>query len=358
MKHSYVGQMRAKAAAVRHGHPSRSLRLVAVAGDYGASTTALLLGEILDEARWPTMVLTPKSCHAAGKPISGGYDASSAHFQKQLAIARKKGMRAVVFVLTKQLADEHLLETLSIDMSLITSVNDEATVLLEQSTEFLVVPSDVDIENTPVPSHQAISYGENVLADARIQSSKLYKKGTEIELVVDHQTSLPLASYLVGKANVRNVAAAVAAAYVLGIDTELFEEGIARLESVMGNYMPITTDKSYDVAVDSPVEDISIEYSVQTAKDLAKRRLIIACDESISRQGKTIAGNYADRVVVVGTAADEQNGVTAADNAQSAALVALRAAKKDDYVLLLGTTFGAPDGELTFGHSVVERITD
>ena len=51
---------------IRHGHPSRALRVIAVAGEYGASTTALLIGEILEEARWPTMVLTPVKSHLSG----------------------------------------------------------------------------------------------------------------------------------------------------------------------------------------------------------------------------------------------------------------------------------------------------
>ena len=358
MKRDVAKRWRAKVVAMRQGHPSRSLRLIAVSGEYGASTTALLLGEILNEARWPTMVLTPVECNSEGNVLSVQYDQSIAAFQKQLAHARKSGMRAVVFVLTDKLANKHLLETLSIDMTVLTSVNDISDVLLAQPVEYLVVPSDFDLEQIAVPTHQAISYGTNVLADARIKSSKLFKKGTEIELVVDHQTTLALASYLVGMANVKNVAAAVAAAYVLGIDTEVFEEGVARLESVRGNFMPIDTNKAFDAAVDSAKHDVSYELALETAKQLAKRRLVVACDETVSRSGKKLALEHADRVIVVGTDKDEVSGITAAENAQSAAMVAMRAAKKDDYVLFLGTTYGAADGETTHAHRLVERITD
>lgn len=358
MKRDITGRFRAKTAAIRHGHPSRALRVIAVAGEYGASTTALLLGEILEEARWPTMVLTPVKSHLSGAEVHQVYDTSAASLQRQLARARKKGMRAVVFVLTDELANENILETLEIDMSVITSVDFATEKLLGRPVDFLVVPGDFDMEQVTVPAHQAISYGEGVVADARIQSSKLFKKGTEIELVVDHQTTLPLATYLVGKANTRNVAAAVAAAYVLGIDTEHFAEGVARLEEVLGNYMPIKTDKPYDVAVDSAAHEVSYQLALQSAKTLAKRRLIVACDESVTNTGKKLAQEYADRVIVVGIDKDEINGVTAAENTQSAALVALRAAKKDDYVLLLGTSFGAESGNATIAHTAVERITD
>jgi len=263
-----------------------------------------------------------------------------------------------VFVLTDQLADEHILETLSIDMSVITSPSEAADTLLAQPVDYLVVPSDFDRENSSVPAHQAISYGENVLADARIRSATYFKKGTEVELVVDHQTSLPLATYLVGVANTRNVAASVAAAYVLGIETEVFEEGIARLEAVRGNYMPIDTEKPYTVAVDSAAHEVSYEFALETAKKFAKRRLIVACDETVSKIGKQLAQEYADRVIVVGSDKDEVGGVTAAESAKSAAMVALRAAKKDDYVLLLGSTYGAPEGEQTYAHAIVGQVTD
>ena len=161
---------------------------------------------------------------------------------------------------------------------------------------------------------------------------------------------------LVEEANA--LAAAVAAAYVLGIDTDLFEEGIARLEGVLGNYVPIPTDKPYDVAVDSARHHVSYELVLETAKALAKRRLIVACDETVDKQGRRYAKEIANRVVVVGTDKDEVGGVTAAENAQSAALVALRSAKKDDYVLLLGTSYGATQDGTTVAQSIVERITD
>lgn len=358
MKRDVAKRWRAKMAAVQQGHPSRSLRVIAVSGEYGASTTALLLGEILNEARWPTTVLTPLAHQETGKATGANYDQSISSFQRQLARARKAGMRAVVFVVTDKLAKQHLLETLSIDMILLTSHSAANDVLLSQPVDYLVVPSDFDVEQTAVPTHQAITYGTNVLADARIKSSKLFKKGTEVELVVDHQTSLPLASYLVGKANVSNIAAAVAAAYVLGIDTDVFEEGVARLESVPGNFMPIDVGRPYDIAVDSASHDVSYELALESAKKLAKRRLVVACDETVSRSGKKLAQSYADRVIVVGTDKDEVGGVTAAENAQSAAMVAMRAAKQGDYVLLLGTTFGSKDGEATLAHTIVERITD
>ena len=358
MKRNFTGQLRAKTAAIRHGHPSRGVKLIVVTGEYGASTTALLLGEILNEARWPAMVLTPIFSHMAGEEISQAYVNNATNLQRQLAKARKKGMRAVVLVLTDQLALATILETLSIDMIVATSTSPSGEAILTQPVEYLVVPNNFDIEGVKVPSHQTITYGESVVSDARIKSSKLYKKGTEIELVVDHQTTLQLATHLVGKANIRNVAAAAAAAYVLGIDTGMFEEGIARLEGVRGNYTVVPTAKPFDVAVDSATQDLSYELVLDSAKILAKRRLIVACDESVTRHGKQLAQGYADRVIVVGSDKDEVGGVTAAESAQSAAIVALRAAKKEDYVLLLGTTFGAANDDATVAQKIVERITD
>ena len=69
-----------------------------------------------------------------------------------------------------------------------------------------------------------MTYGTNPEAEAHLTHVKLYKKGTEASLLIDHQTHLELATNLPGEFNVMNMSAAVSLAYLLGIKLEDIQE--------------------------------------------------------------------------------------------------------------------------------------
>ncbi len=79
---------------------------------------------------------------------------------------------------------------------------------------------------------------------------KLYKKGSEATLLIDHQTKIELGTHLPGKYNVYNLAAAAAATYVMGIDLEAIADGIAEVKAIPGRFERVEVDKPYDVVVD------------------------------------------------------------------------------------------------------------
>src|SRR5690606_37683721 len=97
---------------------------------------------------------------------------------------------------------------------------------------------------------QKITYGQDEDAEARIEHTKLYKKGVEATVVIDHQTKLELASSLPGTFNVYNMTAAATLAYVLGLKRSDIVEGIANLEGVPGRFERVVEGLGYDVIVD------------------------------------------------------------------------------------------------------------
>lgn len=348
-----VGKWKAKAAARRYRHPSKALRVIAIAGPYGKTTTALLLSEILQEAGYSVRVLTNKICKNNDKKIDVKYDGRAGTIQKQFYLARKIKNDFVILEISQDLLDSHVLMTTTLEMSIITGSSSEANALYEQPVAYTVVPAGVDMEGMKVESHQAISFGEDAAADARIKSTKLYRKGTEIELAIDHQTTLNLATFLVGRANAFNVAAAVAAAYVLGVKIESFEEGVARLEYVPGNFEYLPLDRLYSVAVDGAHHPRSLELVVADAKKLAKRRLLVVADESISEKNYSTIKSNSSAFTAVG--AHDGPGVNAASDTHVAAEVVLRGAKKEDAVLFIGQQYAARESEnLSYAQQLVE----
>ena len=354
MKGNLFGTARAKKAAIRYNHPSRSVRLILVAGEYGASTTALYLAELLRENNQPAAVFTPRGSYINRETYADRYDASADAVQRAISQSKKR-CQVVVMVVTPAVVRSQVLDTLQVDTVVATSDGDIAHAILDLPTAYAVVPEGMSTEGLAIAPHQKISFGDSELAEAYIRNVVLYRKGTEVELTIDHQTNLTLSTYLLGRANSYNVAAAVATGYLLGLDITTFEEAIAHIEQVRGNLEEIPTEQVYRIYVDGASTERSAELVSASLKQLAKRRLLIACDESFSNDTLDILSQRADHVTVV--KGEETNGRYHADNAKQAVELSLRSAKTDDTVLLLGPIFSAEaDHTETVGEQLVREV--
>lgn len=354
MKRNLFGKFRARQAALRYNHPSRNIKLILVVGEYGARTTALYLTELLRENDQPTAVFTDRVSHINGEPYNQRYDASADAIQRAISRSRKRAS-TVVMAVTPAFIRSDVLDTLLIEMIIITSDSDLSAEVLEQPTSFLVVPEGTPTESLSIAPHQKISFGDSELAEAYLRNTVLYRHGTEAEVTIDHQTNLTLSTYLLGRANAYNVAAAVAAGYLLGLDISRFEEGIARLESVPGNLEKIESNQPYDIYVDGAPSSRSADLVTASLKQLARRRLLIACDDSFDDETLDVLSARADHVTVTG--GQEINGRYHADNTKQAVELTLRSAKKDDLVLLLGSQYAnAGEDEHTIGERIVREV--
>ena len=346
MEQELVGKLKARVSALKHRHPARSLKVIAVAGAAGKTTTALLLTELLREAGRSVLVLTDRGSYLNGQKLDLSYDATPDDTQRSLNLARQKDVDIVVMELTEALVANHVLSTIPIEMSVVTGASSLADALLNQPVNYTVVPSGLDLGGLSVAPHQAISYGDDVTAEAQVVKVKLRRRGTEVDLVVDHQTIVQLATYLIGKANVYNLAAAVSAAYVLAIDVASLPEGVARLEGVVGNYEYLESSRPYDIVVDGAAEDVSLELVLSSAAELKRRRLLVAMDTTVKPDDRLKLKKYCDRLVMVGL--DEQApGIDQAETLEAAVELVTRGAKKDDLVLLVGREFAARETDNT-----------
>jgi UDP-N-acetylmuramyl tripeptide synthase len=359
MEHQVVGKLRAQAAAWRYKNPARSLKVIAVAGAYGKTTTATLLGEMLQEAGYSVMTLTNHGCSLNGQPINRRYGHSADALQHCLSEARKKEVNYVIIEVTEELIATHVLPTLILMMSVITSDSPLAQALLSEPVDYAVVPSGFDVAGLSVAPHQAINFGESDLAEAQIVKITERRMGTEVDMVIDHQTKLSVATYLIGQANALNVAAAVSAAYVLAADMTTFDEGVARLERIAGNYDYIPSgDAPYGVAVDAASNEQSLKLVLASAAKLKKRRLLVVADSSVSNEFYPLIKQSSDRVITVGESA-ELPGVEQAADKKAALELVKRGAKKDDLILLVGREFAQlqSNGD-TLAHQMVEATDE
>ena len=320
---------RAKIVAARYGNPARDLRVIAVTGTNGKTTTVNFLNEILKEAGYKTAMFSTANIEIAGVQTVNDTNSTTAtvsKLQKFFHDAKKADVEFALIEATSHALDQYKFAGVPIEMAIMTNLTQDhldyhktmenyaaaKAKLFEMQPRFIVLNTDdkyFDYFNKFEASEQKITYGESDLAEVKIKSFKLYKKGSEAKLRIDNNVALEIATNLPGEFNVYNMTAAAAGAYLLGISLQDIQEGIANLEGISGRFQYATSDLPFEVVVDYAHTPDALEKLLQTSKKITKNRTILvfgACGDR-DREKRPIMGkiaqDLADRIIVT----DEEN---------------------------------------------------
>lgn len=315
-------KVRVRVVAARYGHPARHLRVIAVTGTNGKTTTVNYLNEILKEAGCKTAMFSTATIEVAGKAKRNDLNATvgtTSRMQQFFRAAKRANVDYVVMEFPSHAIHQHKLHGVPVEMAIMTNLTQDhldyhgtmeayAEVkgrLFAGNPKYIVLNRDdewFDYFDKFAASGQKITYGKHAEAEAHIDSVKLYRKGTEAKITIDHQTKLELATNLPGEFNAYNMTAAVSAAYLLGIDLNDIVEGVANLEAVPGRFERVVEDLPYDVVVDYAHTPDGLEKLLQAARAITKNRVILvfgACGDRDKGKRPTmggIAANLADRI--------------------------------------------------------------
>ncbi len=315
---------RVKLVSARYGNPARDLRVIAITGTNGKTTTANYINEILKEAGLVTAMFTTAVIEVAGERQLNDLNAtvgSTARMQRFFRDAKKAKVDYVVLEITSHALHQHKLATVPIEVAVMTNLTQDhldyhktmegyaeaKSKLFKGEPKFIVLNRDdewFDYFNQFQAGSQKITYGTHEEAEARIDSVKLYRKGSEARVVIDHQTKLELATALPGKFNVYNMTAAAATAYILGVKRSDIVEGVANLEGVPGRFERVIENKNFDVIVDYAHTPDALEKLLEAAKSTTKNRVILVFGSCGDRdKGKRpimgeIAARSADRIIL------------------------------------------------------------
>ena len=315
---------RARLVSARFGNPARGLRVIAVTGTNGKTTTVNYFNEILKEAGHTTAMFSTATIEVAGKTRRNDLNAtvpSTAAMQRFFLEAKRAKAEFVVMEFPSHALHQHKLAGVPVEMAIMTNLTQDhldyhgtmeayAAVkakLFAMKPRYIVLNRDdewFDYFNKFSASGQKITYGKHEEAEARIEHVKLYRKGTEATVMIDHQTKLELATALPGEFNAYNMTAAVSGAYLLGVKLRDIREGVANLESIPGRYERVENDKGYDIIVDYAHTPDGLEKLLQSARAITKNRIILvfgACgdrDKSKRPIMGEIAARLADRIML------------------------------------------------------------
>lgn len=315
---------RVQLISAKYGYPAKNLKVIAVTGTNGKTTTCNYLNEILKEAGYKTAMFTTAVIEVAGKRKINDLNATVAtteRMQQFFREAKKDKVDYVVLEITSHALQQHKLSTVPIEVAVMTNLTQDHLdyhktmenyakakgILFASDPKFIVLNRDDDwfeFFDKYKALAQKITYGEHQDAEARIDRTKLYKKGSEATIVIDHQTKLELATALPGKFNIYNMTAAASAAYLLGVSIKDIVEGVANLEGVPGRFERVVEGKGFDVIVDYAHTPDALDKLLESAKTITKNRIILVFGATGDRdKGKRpimgeIAAKYADRIVL------------------------------------------------------------
>ncbi len=315
---------RVQLVSARYGNPAKGLRVIAVTGTNGKTTTVNYLNEILKEAGCTTAMFSTAVIEVAGKRQINDLNATVAstdRMQRFFRDAKHAQVDYVILEVTSHSLDQHKLATVPIEAAVMTNLTQDhldyhGTMeayakakgkLFATSPKFIILNRDdqwFDFFDEFQADAQKITYGTHAEAEAKITHVKLYKKGSEATVVIDHQNKLDLATALPGRFNVYNMTAAAATAYLLGVKLRDIVEGVANLEGVPGRFERVVEGLGYDVIVDYAHTPDAIEQLLEAAKAVTKNRVILVFGATGDRdKGKRpimgeIAARLADRIIL------------------------------------------------------------
>lgn len=313
---------RVKLLSARYGNPAKHLRVIAVTGTNGKTTVINYLNEILKQAGYKTAMFSTAVIEVGGVRRINDLNRTVALTSEMMRFFRDAKRETADFVLieaTSHALDQHKLATTPIEMAIMTNLTQDhldyhktmegyaaaKAKLFANAPKYIVLNRDdawFEYFDAFPASGQKITYGESEEAEARIDHVKLFRKGTEVKMVIDHQTTLELATALPGKYNAYNMAAAVSAAYLLGVKLDDIIEGVANLESIPGRFDRVVEGLGYDVVVDYAHTPDGYEKLLTAAREITKNRVILvfgSCgdrDKAKRPMMGEIAAHLADRI--------------------------------------------------------------
>ena len=225
-------KLKARVLKSYYGNPMKDMKLIAITGTTGKAIVAHYVHEILKATGEQVAVL------ASEQPFKMGV------LHKFLSDAWKAGANYVVVTVPVEALRDNVFYGLPVTVAAMTNfvtaglkdmepqeyLDNEKT-LFDMKPEIVVMNRDdlnYDTFEAFRGKKKTVTYGQSN-SDVKILNSKLYSKGTEITISMNSEI-ITVASFLTGETTVSYMAAAVAIAQGLGIQTDKIIDGIAEYQ--------------------------------------------------------------------------------------------------------------------------------
>jgi UDP-N-acetylmuramoyl-L-alanyl-D-glutamate--2,6-diaminopimelate ligase len=142
-----------------------------------------------------------------------------------------------------------------------------------------------------------ITYGMGARADFRASNFKVELSGTSYQLDAREKSYL-VRLPLIGRFNIYNSLAALAAAFAVGVDIRTLVTALARAPQIPGRLEAVSAKRQFQVFVDYAHTDDALFNVLRTCRDLNPNRLIVVfgCGGNRDRSKRPLMGSAADQL--------------------------------------------------------------
>lgn len=364
-----------------YGFPARGMRVIAVTGTNGKTTTCSYICEVLKAAGYKTGVYTTAYYEIAGEQSPNRSHmtvASQRDVQDFFKKVKAAGVDFVVLEVTSHALQQGRIDGVPVEAAVLTNLTQDhldyhGTMEAYASAKARLFGSQINPKVTVLNADdewykffagkavgEKVSYGQKASTTLQLNHYDVSAKGSSFEVTYKGRT-LSGITRLVGLFNIYNAMAAMATGLSLGIDRELVSRGISNLEAVPGRMENIDEGQDFDVIVDYAITPDALQNVLSSLKETSKGRVMIVFGATGDRDrekrplmGKVAAEN-ADRIFLTDdeTYTEDPKSIRHAvyegiekakgsaktkvyDDRLEAIKAAFKEAKPDDTVLLAG----------------------
>jgi UDP-N-acetylmuramoyl-L-alanyl-D-glutamate--2,6-diaminopimelate ligase len=308
----------ALAAGNFFGHPAAALKMVAVTGTNGKTTTTSLIDVIVKASGAKTGLFGTIAYHTPrGEYPAPNTTPESVDLQGALAEVREAGGRYAVLEASSHSLIMDRLWGCHFAAAVFTNLTREHMDYHKNFEDYFAAKRrlfegtgagapDVAIVNTDDPygkrlaglAKNTVTYGLQSGADLTTKKFQLTFSGLSFTTQTP-KGKVRVESRLVGRINVYNILAAIGAAQALNLSNETIEAGVRNLPSVSGRFERIDLGQSFFVVVDYAHTDDALENLIRTARELNPKGRIITlfgCGGWKDRTKRPVMGEVAGRL--------------------------------------------------------------
>lgn len=310
----------ARLGAVLYGAPSRFLKMAGVTGTNGKTTTAFLIKHLCDAALMRCGLIGTVRYEVGERILPATHTTPEcSDIQDLLAQMRSAGCKAAAMEVSSHALDQGRVDGIDFDAVVFTNLTQDhldyhgTMDRYFESKAKLFAPDNGRGAKTRVAvvnaddryGHQLIerasrvmkvvAYGMGMRSDYRFADPVQTFTGTTFQLKTPTRSFL-VRTPLIGRFNVYNATAAVAAAEVMGVDPRAAVAALANAPQVPGRLQLLPVKRSFHVYVDYAHTPDALQNAIATVRELHPARLItvFGCGGNRDRGKRMLMGEVAD----------------------------------------------------------------
>lgn len=300
-------------------NPYEKLRLVGITGTNGKSTITALMAHILEAAGLPAGSLGTLGYHFGGESFGDAEEASARTTPEApdlfriLETMRSRGAQAVAMEVSSHALAMGRVEELRFDATVFTNLTHDHLDFHGDLESYFEAKARLFEPKRQKSSGRAVihigdAYGQRLAeqvegcltfgpeADVRVIEADLTLRGIRARIHTP-RGELTIESPLIGRFNLENLLAAVAAAEALGLPHEAVTQGIAAQRPLPGRLEPVEAGQPFPVLIDFAHTPAGLQAALDSLRELDDHRIILVfgCGGDRDRDKRAPMGEIAGR---------------------------------------------------------------